>query len=108
MMLQNIILSTFFGDRQYYNSSLIHPLSELDLEGDRAFLDGRVGSLNIALHHELVPAPTGISTSLFIPSSRCTSARIRIRNCVPLQGKLLLNVFNRILPFKKTIRSDLC
>lgn len=38
-MLQNIILSTSFGNRQYYNSSLTHLLSELDLEGDRGFLD---------------------------------------------------------------------
>lgn len=35
-------------------------------------------------------------------------SQIRIQNCVPLQEKLLLNVFNRILPFKKTTRPVLC
>lgn len=80
MILQNIILTTSFGDRQYCNSSSIQPLSELDLEGNRVFLDGRVGSLHIALLHELVPARTEISTSLFIHSSKCTSAQIRIQN----------------------------
>lgn len=45
MKLQNIVSPTSFGDTQYYNSSLIHPLSGLDLEGDRIFLEGRGGIL---------------------------------------------------------------